>query len=226
MNFKIKRLTRKYCKMIFLLICLLQLTFINFAFAEEASTDETNSKGFLAISASYDTKSFDMYKIHIMNSEWGIEGGIGGFIAKGIVDDSSEEVYGGTGIAHDEEINIYTLGFIKRFKVGYMGLGYSWLNYSAKSNGTGIIPGTGSTVYGHGTAEWDMSTVDLFGGMSDRAGAFFYDFRLGYRYGINSEMKFKGTGEGDSGSYTDTVEIDDINMLEGFFSTISIGFAF
>jgi len=206
MNFKIKRLTRKYCKMIFLLICLLQLTFINFAFAEEASTDETNSKGFLAISAGLDSQLFDIYKIHLMNDEFGIEFGAGGFIYDGISDDANNEVYNDTGVDNNPKVNIYILGLIKRFNLGYMGLGYSWLNWNTKNSGA--------------TGELKCSSVDFFGGMTGRADSFFYDFRVGYRYGVNG--KYTLDSDIDSLDY----EIDDINILEGPFVTISMGFAF
>lgn len=189
-----------------LTILIMQLFMMNLACAEESATSETKSNGFIAISAGYDSQLFDIYKIHLMNAEFGIEVGAGGFIADGITDDANEEVYNDSGVDNNAKINIYTLGLIKRFNLGYIGLGYSWLNFSTENSGA--------------TGELKCSTVDFFGGITGRADLLFYDFRVGYRYGVNGKYKL------DSDLNSLDFEIDDINILEGPFGTISIGFAF
>lgn len=210
---------------VLLIILIVQLFMMNVANAEESNTS-TKSNGFIAISAGIDSKLFDIYKIHLMNSEFGIEGGAGGFVYKGIADETAKDVYNDTGIKADVKLNVYTIGIFKKFNIPYIGLGYTWLKSESECHNSFIIPETGSTVDGHGKGTVDMSTLDLFGGISDKIGNIFYDIRVGYRYGIKGEGKFTGTGEGEYGSYTNTTIIDNINWLEGVFGSISIGIAF
>jgi hypothetical protein len=209
----------------FLMVCLCQFFMAGCIHAAESSTPETDvapkSDTFLAVSAGYDAKAFDIYKVHIMGSEWGIEGGWGGLGIQGIADDESMKVYAESGMKIESKVNVYTLGILKRFKFAYIGLGYTWMNLTQdfKRSGSG---GNYATLKGN----LDAATVDGFGGLSDKVGFFFYDVRVGYRFGVSSKYEVTSTAGGGSGSATINFRTDNINILEGAFGSVSIGIAF
>jgi len=207
---------RKYA--VSLLISGLLLVIAFTAAADDGSSQSGDNKPMIAITAGWDSNSFDIYKISLIGEKFGMEFGYGGALLKGFADSAKDDTPAchTSGIDCKVSASVYELGAIYRFQYPYLGIGYS--HYSAKAEVS--LSNSGVT----GSSENTGSSLGFFGGFMGRAdNGLFGDVRIGYRYALNGEM----TSESNiAGAGSVSLKDKSLNLLDGAYVGVNVGFAF